>query len=738
MVKKRGQVTLFIIVGIVILFSAALLFYIRGEVEEKELGFEEEPKIAKVPTELLPVKEFVESCIEQVGKEGLASAGQHGGYVNIDDPLNGVVFVSGFGPTSSDYVEFVPGSEDKIPYWYYLKTPNADQSTSCEYSSKRPPLRKSETTLAGGTDASIERQLERYIDTELAACLRNFSPLAEQGFVVTPTVPVSKVTVANKDVRFLVTYPLTVDHAGSVTEVKEFYVKVPLELKRIYDLASEMVEYEQNYSEIEQRMSELISVFSDIDSSKLPPTSGMTFELAPSNFWMTHEVKENLELMFQAWVRAMQVYDTKNYDLMVVDTDLPYDDVVQQIYNNFVWGIEGYNDFEVRFDYLSWWPIYLDLNDKGGVFEPTSITGFLPIMGLQEYRASYDIAMPVYVEIKQPATPEFPNGYTFRIFLEGNMRNNQELDCARPPIVMQRYEGETLVCNANQRNSADVTITTVNAETREPVPEVVVSLSVGGRECSLGTTDGNGVLVTKFPVSYGAIVSYTKLGYLTQAMVENFDLETEKEFEIKMYKEQSVDVSIEKMLMERNGPVYVPTGEYSMLDETKTIDLVPGEYDLNMQIFSDREVNISSEVRCPEEICPLDFGAAVVGAAAGIGLTVLTGGGALPLILAGAGGFLGGGALAMGMDAQDETCHDECITVVDYEMPEVNLPSPIITGGAKYVWGVSSADLDRGKVCMRLIQFPEPEHIEELSQLSLVEEYSIAYKTLILPMFGVS
>ena len=55
---KRGQITFFIVLGIVILVVIAFLFFVKGlyKIPERE-------KVILVPTQKDPVEKYVESCI---------------------------------------------------------------------------------------------------------------------------------------------------------------------------------------------------------------------------------------------------------------------------------------------------------------------------------------------------------------------------------------------------------------------------------------------------------------------------------------------------------------------------------------------------------------------------------------------------------------------------------------------------------------------------------------------------
>jgi len=133
MLSKKGQITIFIIIGILIVFGFAFFFYIRGlEVEEK---FEAaRPVIETVPSELNPIVLYTEDCLKTVATNGLVKLGQHGGYINPEE-YGDFNFAE---PTDSDGIVFSLGSDLKIPYWYY--NANQNQETSIRIASMRPEL----------------------------------------------------------------------------------------------------------------------------------------------------------------------------------------------------------------------------------------------------------------------------------------------------------------------------------------------------------------------------------------------------------------------------------------------------------------------------------------------------------------------------------------------------------------------------------------------------------------------
>ena len=119
--NKKAQVNLFIIIGIVIIIVAGIIIVINLP-EEKELEKEVTIQVAEKPVEFLPISNFVENCIAQIGTEGIKQIGFHGGYTDLEkygikaNPAN---------PTKSNAFLFNPKDLNSgVAYWYYFKSDN--------------------------------------------------------------------------------------------------------------------------------------------------------------------------------------------------------------------------------------------------------------------------------------------------------------------------------------------------------------------------------------------------------------------------------------------------------------------------------------------------------------------------------------------------------------------------------------------------------------------------------------
>ena len=558
-INRKAQITVFIIIGVIVLFSTATILVIKDQLDEGKISTEKEPVIKEVPAQLKVVQQFVDECIKRSAVEGLTLLGQQSGFIDIDAEAFREVDMH---PTESDYVRMF---DTKVPYWHYLKSRNPALD-ACLMSSNKPRLRKSGTAKtpfyskqqqADKDPIVIEAQLESFVNSQLDNCLGSFGELEERGYNVAKSGSIkSKVTVAEQEVRFLVQLPLKVTYQQSITDLNEFYVKVPLQLKKIYEVAETIMQAQVEYKFLSRTAMDLIGTYSGLRSSDLMPTSEMTFESGASKFFIQTQMKDKIEQIFSAWLPAIQVQDTANYKPLTVNEDVRFKPPIRRMYDNLIIpelpDVIGYEKLGIYFNYLDW-PIYLNMaNCAGQLCKPDTMKNkFLPLpFEVQNYDAQYDVSFPIVVEIKHPETNDFKDGYIFRFALEDNIRTNQHFDCGTVILeVPSDDSSETLLCNPNQRISKEYTFEITDAVTGQGIPDVSIEADVASDVCTLGNTDDKGRYSGSLPLALGAKISAEKNNYITKSVIKNIDRGNAEQISIELAPIKEVEVDVKKHFM---------------------------------------------------------------------------------------------------------------------------------------------------------------------------------------------
>lgn len=180
--KKKGQITAFIIIAIVIVGVIAILFAVRGKIFDS--GAEE------ISPDVAPIHSFVEKCIRESGEQAVYYIGQTGGYFKVSNYSidNGIAFYYDRGKN------YMPAKE------------------------------------------IIEREIGYYMDYMLFFCTKNFVDFSD--FDIKQSKIKTKAKIEKNKVVFNVEYPLSISKGRKSYLFKKFNgIEVPVRLDRVYDLA---------------------------------------------------------------------------------------------------------------------------------------------------------------------------------------------------------------------------------------------------------------------------------------------------------------------------------------------------------------------------------------------------------------------------------------------------------------------------------------------------------------------
>ncbi len=516
--SKRGQVTIFIIIGIVILFLFSGILYITKVYTKEELTAEGGPIVAAVPQEFQPLQAYTENCLAQVGRRGLLVLGQQGGYIYPE--LAGKY--SSADPTDADGIDLEP---IKVPYWYYNVLANENPEVS--YSSKKPALYASEDP-----ELSIETQLSRFAEENIAECLADYAVFEAEGFVVdapalqegSEDLKEIKVTVADQSVNFWLKMDLEASKGDANTEMNQFYVPVPIHLKQMYDTAAELAAVEKNHSFLELQALDLLTAYAGVDYNRLPPMEQMTFNQPVPVVWAKSDIKIKTESLLSSSVPLLRYLGSTNFYRFEYSQQegatVDLRDLYQKHYDNMILPLDKAQGMEVNFDYFGW-NTYFDMNDKGGNIEPSIFDGpLVPPMpkiplDIHRYYSTYDISYPVLITLRDPNALE-GRGYTFAFALEANLRNNQiPVEGYKQPAPIAA-EQKSMVCDSDKRNTELVKTVVVDSSNLEPLEAVQIGFSIPEQDdCDMGETNHQGVFESKYPAVYGGVASFVKSEYLT-------------------------------------------------------------------------------------------------------------------------------------------------------------------------------------------------------------------------------
>ena len=215
--NKRGQVTIFLVVGIVLLFVSAGVYMVVNKSQTGSFILEEEESHFKTGVGA-PLVSFIENCIEERAVQGIEIVGLQGGFIF---------------PTEDDVLLT---EEILVGYVYKDNTKTIDKSF-------------------------VENELGVYVDLTLNDCIQDFTTFShlyqviESGnFLVDDSVEDKEIveipfsfpsftrTKINDDiVKFNVEYPLEVTRGDDNFVLHNFIITVPAKIGSALNIVAETV-----------------------------------------------------------------------------------------------------------------------------------------------------------------------------------------------------------------------------------------------------------------------------------------------------------------------------------------------------------------------------------------------------------------------------------------------------------------------------------------------------------------
>lgn len=640
--QKKGQITIYLIIGIIALVSVGIFLYIRGVEVEAPASYS--PTIDQIPVEAEPIRQFVSSCIGQVAEDGLRKVGTYGGYASVDDMG---AQVNPFFATQGNAVQFSPGSELVVPYWWHMDASNnCEKSATCSFASKRPNLFSAEG------EPSVEGQLDKYVNENLRECLSGFSEMEKFGFVISETGNINtKTVVTKKTVAFLVKYPLTAKKADVTYNINEYFVEIPLNLKDMYELATEISNLQAKFSFLENFMINVLSVYRGVDEDALPPITASGFDTSGGVFWIKSEVEEKVFQIFQSYTPMLRVTNTQNFRAIDFPEGTPNRGSKIATHNSAMHVAmpdASYPNLAVYFSTSSWWKPFFNLNCDGELCKPNKVTMFGDFtFFMQNYLFAYDFSVPVLVTIDNPDAFNM-RGYSFQFFLESNVRDNVPVSQIKDaPLPLPKISaGSSMLCDENKRNSPNISIFASDAISGEGLEEAFIMYKCGKEQCNIGKTGEDGWLVTRFPVCAGGQMEIAKEGYqgMLIPMNTHYPEPFERRFTLQPYLEKDIKImkyKYVKVLMpitvggmnittftwqfmptpleltnkeraivtltRRQGDGELPfiaaadySGDKTVEDNSKGMRIIPGMYDIEIFLMTKEKIVIPEDEICGE------------------------------------------------------------------------------------------------------------------------------------------
>lgn len=446
--NRRGQVTVFIILGLIILISSMIFLGMKGK-----LTFFDPDAI--INPDKTAVKNFVEACLRDTAKDAATLAAFQGGYATIDAKAWKLGRQGNF--------ESMLGEDGfKIPYWVH----EGDDSYIPE-------------------KEDVEKSIELYVDQRIENCLDNLSMLRKYYDLKVLGKPKSYAAVGSGRITIQMDYPImlkTLKKSGN-TKVDNFYATVNSNFYDAWQLARLIVKDNKEHFRLWNLTMEMIAA-ADF------PYKGFEIDCTDRR-WKISDLQRDFDAITAANYNFLRYKNTKN---------------MEDTHSFFIDGVPKYYQFKYTYDIGA-----TNRHKKFTVrAQPLSTTRFNVFPNDHNvYATSLDIDFPIFGDLIDPCLNIFNHFYTldyavkFTIYDDEGLNFNFILpinvDYNKPKTDFSRhisnYDTKLLKRNFTLTNSQycreadhNVTIFAKDAITKKGILNATVYYKCVSYECEIGQT----------------------------------------------------------------------------------------------------------------------------------------------------------------------------------------------------------------------------------------------------------
>ncbi|MEK6901402.1 MAG: hypothetical protein AABX37_03605, partial [Nanoarchaeota archaeon] len=393
----QGQVTVFIILGIVLLLVLVLVVLTRQEI----LQFSPDEII---PTEKGKVETSIRSCIEQMGEKAVQKMGVQAGYIDVPPDVE---------RDGSRHLRVSPFQV--VPYWAQGEERNI------------PSLEQ------------MSEEINVYIEQNLRGCLQADESFSREYDFMEKSDIEATTSILKEKIMFTVRWEVEVRTKSGevVAELINHDAQSAIKLKNVYDTAVRIVDAELREMKVEDITQDLLAL-----EHPNVPLAGVAMGCTRKE-WSVHDVKRTVQDMLRVNLAQLRV---KGTEFVEFPENLPY------YQNHYVWDVG--EEFvqphvSVQFRYENTYPFLFQVTPQEGNWLRSSSVGgtdLLSFLCVQTWKFTYDVVYPVQVIVRDDTT-----GYLFHtaftVHLVRNLPNRESEVVARESRPLNFVTDEKFCAN---------------------------------------------------------------------------------------------------------------------------------------------------------------------------------------------------------------------------------------------------------------------------------------------------
>jgi hypothetical protein len=243
--KKRGQIAIFVIIGIIIVGAISSYFLLRGS-----FG------ISSIPKDFQEVFDYYDSCIESKTAFGISILGSQGGHMDSE-----YIPGSEYAPFSSqlNFLGF------PVPYWYYVSGNGLIEQNV-------------------PSKLDMQKELGDYVAGRISEC--DFDVYYKRGYSIDSGNPKVSTTINSESVDVKVDSVVTVSYGNQTFRKESHNVNVQSKIGSLYDSAKIIYEEQMQKAFLENYSVDVLRLYAPVDNVELS---------CSPKIWRTNEVVSELK-----------------------------------------------------------------------------------------------------------------------------------------------------------------------------------------------------------------------------------------------------------------------------------------------------------------------------------------------------------------------------------------------------------------------------------------------------------
>jgi len=593
---KKGQLTMFIILGLVILLAISISIYF--------LQYSPEVPTVQIENDILPVYNAVFLCVNNLALEGVNKLGLQGGYLSVPSMIKN-------NPLAR--LDLTKSGSFSVPYWYYEgenRMPNLDQ---------------------------MQTELSVFIKNNLKECA-DFSSLSQFEIEEKGNITVNSF-FGDQNVAVDVKWPLRIKTNNKFFDQENYRTELDVRLKKVHELAEKIMKSENKNEFLEKSTIALMSGNPNI------PMDGMSNSCQPEK-WRLKNVEQNFKELIKANLPHVRIMNTETLDFLLDEKEyfslkktnerinaelnalkeydtsnplsavgnVPKNDAPDDAfdYNNLRFNVDTPStSLQVGFYFNPDWKILFNAQpNDGGLLSSNVVRGenkFLKFLCVNNYHFTYDIIYPVLVSVRDSSAFDdagFVYQFAFPILINNNHGDRKAFGLKR--FVNPYFDSEY----CDKKSDREVEFRALGFEQNVPIASELDDVSIefvcGPKSCPLGETKsrrGSYNLLAQLPNCGNPFIKARKDSYLPEQKMLlsndqelNFELTELKNLKIDLliyeyddYAQKLLDPVLmsarQNLLIYVSSPDHEDFQQYINYPEELTLDLMGKDSIYNFELF---------------------------------------------------------------------------------------------------------------------------------------------------------